>query len=62
MTFVGESYPSAEMQSQLFVTLVDWVIEHSLGEFYPSAEMQSVYLAAPPTGPIEIGGYTKKSD
>ena len=44
---LGESYPSAEMQSVYSAAPADWATWQSLGESYPSAEMQSVYSAAP---------------
>ena len=44
---LGESYPSAEMQSVYSTVPAEWATGYSLGESYPSTEMQSVYSAAP---------------
>ena len=44
---LGESYPSAEMQSVYCTVPADWATGHSLGESYHSAEMQSVYCTVP---------------
>ena len=42
---LGESYPSAEMQSVYSAARAEWATGHLLGEFYPSTEMQTVYSA-----------------
>ena len=44
---LGESYPSAQMQSVYSASPANWTTGHSLGESYPSAEMQSVLSRAP---------------
>ena len=44
---LGESYPSAEVQSVYSTAPANWTTGHSLGESYPSAEVQSVYSTAP---------------
>ena len=45
---LGESYPSAEMQSVYSTAPADWAsllfIPCGLGESYPSEEMRSVYF------------------
>ena len=44
---LGESYPSAEMQSVYPTAPTNCTTGHSLGESYSSAEIQSVYSTAP---------------
>ena len=44
---LGESYPSAEIQSVYSTVLIEWATGHSLVESYSSAEMQSVYSTVP---------------
>ena len=46
---LGESYPSAVMQSVYSTAPANWATGHLLEESYPSVEMQSVYSMNPAT-------------
>ena len=47
MTFVGEFYPSAKIQSVYSAATTDWATGHYLEGSYPSVEMLLLYSPAP---------------